>query len=330
MPKVSFIVPVYNSMPYLEKCIDSLRIQTIEDIEIICVNDCSPDNSLDYLENVAKEEKRLKIVSHTTNKRQGGAWNSGVSVATGEFLSFVDADDWVDKNYCERLCGNESFDIVCAYNYYRGEKKSINVNDHILSELNNDLRLYLLLYGISFITNFYRRDFLLQTRFFFLENNMYQDFLTNLLYFKTDKISFYDNPGYHYRIDNVSIQRSMNQNGFWGRLDVAKKEYGLLKSNSYYITYKEAIDYHFYTLYYRNSLTRGFYGFEKINWLIVNKIISETRLILPNIKNNRYYKERFNEYTYLMRIPIILFETLPVPCVNLLHCIYMLIRKCIK
>lgn len=330
MPLVSFIVPIYNSMPYLETCLDSLRNQTVKDIEIICVNDCSPDTSQEYVERIIREDSRVKLVNHSTNKRQGGAWNSGVSIATGTFLSFIDADDWVDLDYCTRINNFDKMDIICARKYYTDNVVTDNIIQKFLDECNNDVCKYQLLNGLSFITNFYKRTFFIESGFAFIENNMYQDFITSILYFKTKRIGIYDKPGYHYRTDNISIQRSMNQNGFWGRLDVAKLEHKLLLELNDAMSYKDEIDYHFYILFYRNTLTRAFYGFSKLNWDIINKVKEEVVQIVPCIKKNRYYTYRFQDYSTIMQLPIILFERFPKPIINCVHLLYIFVRSIVK
>ena len=98
--KVSVIVPVYNCEKYLKKCLDSLVNQTLKDIEIICVNDGSTDNSGRILEEYT--DSRIKIIT----KENGGissARNAGIAVAKGEYLGFVDSDDWVDLDFYEKL-----------------------------------------------------------------------------------------------------------------------------------------------------------------------------------------------------------------------------------
>lgn len=98
--KVSVIVPVYNCEKYLKKCLDSLVNQTLKDIEIICVNDGSTDNSGRILEEY--NDKRIKII----NKENGGqssARNIGIDIAKGEYIGFVDSDDWVDLDFFEKL-----------------------------------------------------------------------------------------------------------------------------------------------------------------------------------------------------------------------------------
>ena len=103
-PKVSIIVPVYNVERYLPRCLESLTAQTLRDIEIVCVDDESPDGSLAILRDFAARDARIRVVSQR-NKRQGGARNTGMDLAAGEWIAFVDSDDWVDprnngRAYC--------------------------------------------------------------------------------------------------------------------------------------------------------------------------------------------------------------------------------------
>lgn len=95
-PKVSIIVPVYNVEKYLERCINSLRNQTFRDIEIILVNDSSSDSSLEICQIAAKEDSRIKLVNKEKNEGLGKTRNSGLEIATGEYIGFVDSDDFVD------------------------------------------------------------------------------------------------------------------------------------------------------------------------------------------------------------------------------------------
>lgn len=99
---ISVIIPVYNVKKYLRRCLDSLVNQTISDIEIICINDGSTDSSLEILKEYAKKDERIKIINQE-NQKQGAARNRGLEVAQGEFITFVDSDDWVDADYLEEL-----------------------------------------------------------------------------------------------------------------------------------------------------------------------------------------------------------------------------------
>lgn len=102
MTKVSIIVPVYNVEKYLKRCLDSLVNQTLKDIEIICVNDGSTDGSLAILDEYVRNDDRIVVINQE-NSGQSVARNRGIDVAKGEYLGFVDSDDWVSEDYFERL-----------------------------------------------------------------------------------------------------------------------------------------------------------------------------------------------------------------------------------
>lgn len=102
MSKVSIIVPVYNVEKYLRKCIDSLINQTLNDIEIICINDGSTDKSLKILKEYKNKDSRI-ILLNQENLGQSVARNRGIEIAKGEYLGFVDPDDWIDLDYYEKL-----------------------------------------------------------------------------------------------------------------------------------------------------------------------------------------------------------------------------------
>ncbi len=93
--KVSVIVPVYNVEKYLPECIDSVLGQTLQDFELICVNDCSPDNSAEILKDYSNRDERIVVINHQTNKGQAGARNSGIDVAKGRYIYFLDSDDFL-------------------------------------------------------------------------------------------------------------------------------------------------------------------------------------------------------------------------------------------
>ena len=97
MPKVSVIVPVYNAEKYIERCVRSLYNQTLDDIEYIFVDDCTPDNSMEVLQKVMdeypKRKLHTKIIIHTTNTGQSGSRKDGILAATGDYIIHCDADD---------------------------------------------------------------------------------------------------------------------------------------------------------------------------------------------------------------------------------------------
>lgn len=115
-PKVSVIIPVYNVEPFLARCLDSVVGQTLREIEIVCVDDGSPDRSIDILRRYEVGDDRIRVISQE-NRGLGGARNRGFDAATGEYILFVDSDDWIDPAYCERLydaARATGADVACA------------------------------------------------------------------------------------------------------------------------------------------------------------------------------------------------------------------------
>ena len=102
-PKISVIVPIYNTEKYLEKCLDTLVNQTLEDIEIILINDGSPDNSEKIVEKYIDKYQDKIVYYKKENEGQGVARNYGIDIARGQFISFVDSDDYIDKTMFEKL-----------------------------------------------------------------------------------------------------------------------------------------------------------------------------------------------------------------------------------
>ncbi len=104
-PKVSIIVPVYNVENYLNRCLDSLINQSFDDIEIICINDGSTDRSLEILKDYEKKDNRVKIINKE-NSGVSNCRNKGIKVSNGEYIVFVDSDDWIDIDTYEIMMDN--------------------------------------------------------------------------------------------------------------------------------------------------------------------------------------------------------------------------------
>ncbi|MGL4387813.1 MAG: glycosyltransferase family 2 protein [Brevinema sp.] len=102
-PKLSVIIPVYNVEKYLKECIDSIINQTYKNIEIIIVNDASPDNSEQIIREYENKDSRIVSIKHTHNLGLGGARNTGITYAKGEWIYFIDSDDWLDLNCFENM-----------------------------------------------------------------------------------------------------------------------------------------------------------------------------------------------------------------------------------
>lgn len=138
MKKVSVVIPIFNGQYYIEKCINSLEEQTYNNLEIICVNDGSQDKTIDILNNISKEDKRI-IVINKKNEGVSKARNVGIKQATGDYITFVDIDDWIDKTWIESLI-NKIEEMKCDVvrgNYLKENKNGKIIQCGNLANLNN-------------------------------------------------------------------------------------------------------------------------------------------------------------------------------------------------
>lgn len=104
-PMISVIVPIYNVEKYLARCVDSIVNQTYKNLEIILVDDGSPDRCPQVCDDYAEKDSRIKVV-HKKNGGLSDARNAGMAVATGEYISFIDSDDWIETSMFELLLNN--------------------------------------------------------------------------------------------------------------------------------------------------------------------------------------------------------------------------------
>ncbi len=218
MLRLSVIVPFYNVEPYIEQCIRSLYDQDIpeEEYEVICVDDCSPDNSREIVKEYQKKHKNLILIEHERNKKLGGARNTGLRAAKGEYVWFVDSDDYIAKNCMGKLLSEaERQDVeVLLFNYqnvqdgkstvvsYPAIKEGVTDGIGLLEQIYDGWY-----YGIPTAWNkLYLREFLVKNGLFFEDDVMYEDTdwsLTLLSYVK--RISYLPYVAYNYRRNGDSI-----------------------------------------------------------------------------------------------------------------------------
>lgn len=137
MAEISIIIPVYNSSKYLEKCFESIRLQTFTDFEVIAINDGSTDNSGNICDKFALLDTRFKII-HKKNEGVSVARNTGIEQSCGRYITFIDSDDWIDEDYLHNL-DNESYnnaDLVVSgiiREYNDSSQKNLNICDKFFS-----------------------------------------------------------------------------------------------------------------------------------------------------------------------------------------------------
>lgn len=233
MTKLSIIVPVYNVEKYLPKCLESLIKQTLNDIEIICVNDGSMDNSLTILKEFASKDSRIRIIN---NQHQGVAKtrNTGIEQSTGEYIGFVDSDDYIDIDFFEKLYNSatkSNSDIAIAsilkhknfFNIYNAkytkEETAITIQDKI--KLCEDKK-HFFFYAWNKI---YHSGFIKENNIKFSEGQIYEDvmFAIKALYYSNKIISVYGTK-YHYIEHENSLTKYKDKTG--------EKEQDLVKAYS--------------------------------------------------------------------------------------------------
>jgi glycosyltransferase involved in cell wall biosynthesis len=129
MPKVSIIVPIYNVEQYLAKCLNSILAQTHTDWECLLIDDCSPDNSALICKKFCDKDKRFKYIKKPQNEGLGFARNTGLDNATGDYISFIDSDDYIQPNFYSTLIPYaQQYGVVrCAMNIVNAAGKITSV-----------------------------------------------------------------------------------------------------------------------------------------------------------------------------------------------------------
>ena len=213
MVKVSIIVPVYNVDKYLAKCLESLINQTLKDIEIICVNDGSTDNSLAILKNFAQKDSRIKIIDKQ-NEGVSVARNTGIEVATGQYLMFVDSDDYLIENACENALNTIEHDgsDICIFGYYNlGDETLVksSVNKDIIKARKHNNQTYTD-FSINIWDKIYKREFLITNSIKFIPNlkNSEDVIFSFICQFNNPKVTYSIEPLYVYRLTSENSATS--------------------------------------------------------------------------------------------------------------------------
>lgn len=302
MLKVSIIVPVYNSEEFLRRCLDSLVNQTLKEIEIIVVNDASPDNSIDIMREYEKKYLgKVIVIDSKVNSKAGGARNLGIDIAKGEYIGFVDSDDWVELNMYEELYNKakESNTDIVDSNYVLSngigeDYKEIEINNKdSIGKLDIEKKKSLLVHTGSVWTKIYKKDMINKYNIRFPANLLYEDneFIpAALLHAESfDKIR---KPLYHYfKKNETSITKTKNSPHSFDRLITIINVIDYAKKLKVYETYKEELDFMLIKIYYINTIWVILKNFDEIPIDKLYEMKSYMKENYPNYKKNKYYKE---------------------------------------
>lgn len=321
MCEVSIIIPIYNGEKYIKRCLDSVINQTYKNIEIICINDGSEDNSLKILKEYKDLDNRIVIIDKE-NAGVSSARNDGIMRSRGEYITFVDVDDWLELDAIESLYRTlieKNVDVVRA-NYYRNFKYNINSSIGNLYELSNkllstnqddfaNLVIDRLLDGripCYVVLLLIKKEYILKTSLFRRDVQLMEDTIFyNELFSNISNIFFMDKPIYHYYCNENSCTKSCEY--------YIRNMYNIIKVNNYL---KEIIT---------NSKFNSDVRIKKMNTIHLNMIVNHIFMLfksanfdksdiineLDKLHNNEYMKEILENSNIQMlpihlKIPIIL------------------------
>lgn len=232
---VSIIIPIYNVAPYVEQCIKSVINQTYKNLEVIIVDDCGTDNSMEIVEKVVSQitqnsQVTFKILHHEKNRGLSAARNTGIKAASGEYLYFLDSDDWIIPECIElmidRVRRHPDSEIVFAgADVTTGEHKWLDYTKKALPEYSNDrdwLQLSMLRrydFGMTAWNKLVSREFVLRNKLYFEEGMIHEDEVWNFLLSRyVHAASFVPRNTYCYNVRSQSITKTTTVDIRWQRL----------------------------------------------------------------------------------------------------------------
>jgi len=228
----SIIIPVYNVKQYLQDCLDSVIAQTYPDYELICVNDGSTDGSLALLEEFQKIHTQVQVISQQ-NKGLSGARNAGIQAAKGDYIFFLDSDDWIEPNALEILAQKQrGEDLVCFNGRREFEDGTTEEPDSGIEETqltgweyyNKYALISRKFHFVCSVLRLYRREYLLQNSLLFEEGIYHEDNLfTPLACYYAQTVKVIPDCLYAYRIRPGSITQSVNVKRLYDMIRVANK-----------------------------------------------------------------------------------------------------------
>lgn len=302
MKKISVIIPCYNVQDYIEQCILSISNQTIgiESLEIIAVNDASTDHTLDCL--LALEQQyplSIMIINCEQNQKQGAARNTGLNYANGDFICFVDADDWLEPTALEKMYKKAvkyKCDAVAA-----GYKKELTrdsspmgpngqKDQYYIVENDTDRGAFVGIdFGVGFAGNLYRKSMLIDNQIYFPEGYYYEDdywYVLSMHYINSAYIIGEDFYHYYLRPDSTIHQRNSSH-----QLDRAYVEELKLKElirRGIFQRFPTLYEHEFIRRYYMDMLYVLFMQFDTCDYYTIQTLHDNTYRIFPNYRNNPF------------------------------------------
>jgi len=256
MPKVSIIIPFNNVESYISECLDSIINQTLTDIEIICIDDASSDNSSSIVKKYAQKDERIRLIELSARKGQGYARNRGIEVATGEYIGFVDSDDFVKLNMFETLyktakqndteivmCQSVEFDDITKQQIsseYYALYPLVRFQDNVFSA--EDTKDVILNINVALWNKIYKRSYLEKIGEKFPEGYIYEDlpfFFGS--YLPAKKVQIVWKELYYYRVNRKNSTMQQFNFKILDRLPMVSLTYCKIKDFPYLDEYRKNV-----------------------------------------------------------------------------------------
>ncbi len=303
--KLSIIVPVYNmaSDHKLEYCLDSLVNQTVEDYEIIAVDDCSTDNSMEILKEYERRfPEKFRAVHSEVNRHQGGAKNIGLRMAKGEWIGFIDSDDWIRPDMYERLIerAKSTGADLAGCDYCLTDVHSMEVGQIVHNNkksqsgiLNKEKRASLILDGGSLVVKIFRRSMIMEKELWFPEGIFYEDNALGNSYLVLAKhFEYIEEPMYYYYQHDTSTVHTISPKRCEDRMEAGRLMLAEAKRHGYFEELRPELEYSFTLLFYINTLFTYMAGVGKTKYGFVKAMGKEMKETFPEFEKNSYYQER--------------------------------------
>lgn len=308
--KLSIIVPVYNMAAgqKLNFCMDSLLGQTLAatEYEVIAVDDASTDESLGILREYEKKyPETVRVLRNEKNRRQGGARNEGLKAAQGEWIGFVDSDDWVARDCYEKLlrkAEETGADVVgCDYSLVTEHTFAVgqtvqNNSEEQTGVLDRERHKRLLIRPGSMVIKIYRHSVIREHRLCFPEGIFYEDNcaapLWSLCFRHFERV---EEPLYYYYQHGVSTVHHITEEKCRDRMRALELFYRECRERDFLEDYREEIEYRFAELYYVITLFSYMQGVKHPRLSFIRELRRGVEERFPGFRENRYYRQLTGE-----------------------------------
>lgn len=297
--KISVIVPVYNVEKYLDKCLNSIITQSLKEIEIIIVNDCSPDNSLEIIKKYMKFDKRIVLINKIKNEGLTSARNSGLETAQGEYILHIDSDDWIEQDYLKDMYETAikyNADMVISNFYYDYEEKKITYRTDMNYKTGNILKNKEYIENGCFAVwnKLIKKEVYTKNRIKFPEGiSIGEDLLTTtILKYYSKKIIKLSKAYYHYIQNQNSMTKKPKYSALTDIYYILNKLEDFFKDKSYDSFLKKIVYNHLAFWIYKTE--------PNFDDKLYNEILDKY-LTLLETKKNKPYERKYIKYYFILR-----------------------------